>query len=512
MSDDVGFRHAAAVLLTCVVACVCADITAEVVSDAEWTRLMSGVGRSGLVDGAVPLERLPTRFHTTLSLRGTPPLPLCSRDDALHHADGAGCDFRVPFAASDDLLHLSIALRVVEALATLQTPSAAERAHTLLASLMQGTAAQRLPGPVVTRLPPLPLSMSEAAHVLGFAADDLVAGARVAADAGIPTMRLDDGSAFTAAVMDTLRAVKTLLRQTFVLFGATQQLRLQYAQVGLETGVPLVSLRRDVIGGELQESGGWETVQTALLQALLRPGDVAADIGAHIGTQTVALSRAVGSLGTVHAFEVTPSVYDVLRANAAVAGVGNIVTHRVAVGHTRRTVALLRRRGLHTVYSGLPAETAVGPDAPLSSWDDADDASRLDAELSPADADAHVALRLPVLNVLGPEHADGAASESTRERGADLIAVSDPSSGVVLPSDAASRRGTANFGGFSVVSSVEAVTLPQLNERFDVVPLVDVDAMAWHTRGPCPALIKIDVEGLEVAVLEGANATLRCVR
>ncbi|MFP6777889.1 MAG: FkbM family methyltransferase [Alphaproteobacteria bacterium] len=52
-------------------------------------------------------------------------------------------------------------------------------------------------------------------------------------------------------------------------------------------------------------------------ERLLRPGDVALDIGANIGAHTLPISRLVGKTGCVHAFEPTAFAFAKLQANIA---------------------------------------------------------------------------------------------------------------------------------------------------------------------------------------------------
>jgi FkbM family methyltransferase len=53
--------------------------------------------------------------------------------------------------------------------------------------------------------------------------------------------------------------------------------------------------------------GGYEQHELAFARSVLRQGDVAVDIGAHIGFFTIELAQAVGSRGHVYAFEPLPS-------------------------------------------------------------------------------------------------------------------------------------------------------------------------------------------------------------
>lgn len=59
-----------------------------------------------------------------------------------------------------------------------------------------------------------------------------------------------------------------------------------------------------------------DMAEVAGLQRLLKPGDVAMDIGAHSGDSTLPIALAVGPAGLVLAFEPNPYAFHVLAANA----------------------------------------------------------------------------------------------------------------------------------------------------------------------------------------------------
>jgi FkbM family methyltransferase len=61
----------------------------------------------------------------------------------------------------------------------------------------------------------------------------------------------------------------------------------------------------------------FERAERSLLVQCVEPGAIALDIGAHIGFHTVALARAVGSTGQVHAFEPFPANAKLLERNLA---------------------------------------------------------------------------------------------------------------------------------------------------------------------------------------------------
>lgn len=71
----------------------------------------------------------------------------------------------------------------------------------------------------------------------------------------------------------------------------------------------------DPIGRALGAYGIWAGPELRLLNALLCPGGVVVDVGANIGTHTLAFARRVGPTGHVVAYEPQPCLLDVLRRN-----------------------------------------------------------------------------------------------------------------------------------------------------------------------------------------------------
>ena len=68
------------------------------------------------------------------------------------------------------------------------------------------------------------------------------------------------------------------------------------------------------------------------LRSWVRPGFVACDIGANIGTYTVPLSRLVGPTGRVVAFEPNRPTFACLRHNVRQNGLNNVIALRAAAG------------------------------------------------------------------------------------------------------------------------------------------------------------------------------------
>jgi FkbM family methyltransferase len=85
------------------------------------------------------------------------------------------------------------------------------------------------------------------------------------------------------------------------------------------------------ISTQIAETGQWESFETALVQRLLRPGDVFLDIGANIGWYTLIAATIVGPTGRVHAFEPSHENFALLRRNVAHNRLRNVVLKNAAV-------------------------------------------------------------------------------------------------------------------------------------------------------------------------------------
>ena len=94
--------------------------------------------------------------------------------------------------------------------------------------------------------------------------------------------------------------------------------------------------------------GAYEPGEVAILKRLLRPGDIALDVGAHVGFFTLLAAAAVGDSGEVHAFEPAPSNYQALTENVALNGFRNVVPNNVAVADEAGSVELGRTGGTNT--------------------------------------------------------------------------------------------------------------------------------------------------------------------
>ena len=103
------------------------------------------------------------------------------------------------------------------------------------------------------------------------------------------------------------------------------------------------------------EGRKWEEHIIEVLEEYVRPGSVALDVGAHIGTHTLTLSRLVGPSGRVYAFEPVKKTYRELRRNLALNGVTNVVPLRYAIGSGPASVI-----EMNPIHPGEEGGTSVG--------------------------------------------------------------------------------------------------------------------------------------------------------
>jgi len=86
--------------------------------------------------------------------------------------------------------------------------------------------------------------------------------------------------------------------------------------------------------------GAHEPGEMALFKRLLRPGDIALDVGAHVGFFTSLAAAAVGPSGEVHAFEPAPDNYAALRVNVELNGFRHVVLNLAAAGREAGRIEL----------------------------------------------------------------------------------------------------------------------------------------------------------------------------
>ncbi len=101
----------------------------------------------------------------------------------------------------------------------------------------------------------------------------------------------------------------------------------------------------------------YEPAVQEAISAALRPGLVAADIGAHMGFDTLHMARLVGPTGHVHAFEPDPANACKLRRNCELNAFHQVTCHAVAVADRTGTVSF---QASGTTTSHVTATAEIG--------------------------------------------------------------------------------------------------------------------------------------------------------
>ena len=92
------------------------------------------------------------------------------------------------------------------------------------------------------------------------------------------------------------------------------------------------------IGRSLDVYGEYSEGEIDLFRQLLRPGDVAVDVGANIGALTVPMARLVQPGGAIVAFEPQRAIFDILCNNLRLNALSNVSAFRRAIGRTTGTI------------------------------------------------------------------------------------------------------------------------------------------------------------------------------
>jgi FkbM family methyltransferase len=87
-----------------------------------------------------------------------------------------------------------------------------------------------------------------------------------------------------------------------------------------------------IISKSLIEYGEWSHGEIKVLEQVIKPGMKVLDIGANIGTHTLAFSKAVGPNGVVLSFEPQPAIFGLLTVNVLENEAVNVRVFNAAVG------------------------------------------------------------------------------------------------------------------------------------------------------------------------------------
>jgi len=73
---------------------------------------------------------------------------------------------------------------------------------------------------------------------------------------------------------------------------------------------------------------------------LPKEGDVCIDVGAGIGTESIFMSKKIGTTGVVHAIEAAQHTYNVLEENVKVNNCKNVQCHQLAISNNNESVSI----------------------------------------------------------------------------------------------------------------------------------------------------------------------------
>jgi FkbM family methyltransferase len=115
-----------------------------------------------------------------------------------------------------------------------------------------------------------------------------------------------------------------------------------YSLYPVENDLYWVDEKWDWVKGHYIKKGlRWEPHIEAVFKQYVNPGDTVIDIGGHIGTHSINLSRLVGATGTVHVFEPQSKLYTELSVNTAINSCNNVKAYRFALGQEEKTVEIV---------------------------------------------------------------------------------------------------------------------------------------------------------------------------
>ena len=94
----------------------------------------------------------------------------------------------------------------------------------------------------------------------------------------------------------------------------------------------------DPVGSSLNLYGEWGYEEIRLLSYLIGKGSYIADIGAYIGTHSIAFSRIAGNTGKIFSFEPLPTSYNLLKENIKQNNLKNVKKFNYGLGDKNETI------------------------------------------------------------------------------------------------------------------------------------------------------------------------------
>ncbi len=125
-------------------------------------------------------------------------------------------------------------------------------------------------------------------------------------------------------MLDTSKTKKVLEVSLLQNFGFNQLKRAKHGYI-------LYNIHDRYIGRSIKLYGEFSEFEVTLFKQICKPGFIVVEVGANIGTHTLALSKMVTNLGKVYAFEPQRIVFQTLCANMALNSIENVEAFCVAL-------------------------------------------------------------------------------------------------------------------------------------------------------------------------------------
>ncbi len=125
-----------------------------------------------------------------------------------------------------------------------------------------------------------------------------------------------------------------------------------------------------VIGRALHDYGEFAEGENLIMARYLSAGDLAIDVGANIGTSSLALARHVGPTGTVIAFEPQPKVAHCLAAALVMNGISHVRLVTAALGQAQGIARMDFSAAAHHANHGTLSLGEQGDFVPILRLDD----------------------------------------------------------------------------------------------------------------------------------------------
>jgi FkbM family methyltransferase len=134
--------------------------------------------------------------------------------------------------------------------------------------------------------------------------------------------------------------------------------------VGHRDGFDILIDPHEYIGRVVALTGDYDRRISAIAAAVIEPGDVVADIGAHCGVVALHAARLVGPHGSVHAFEPQPALAEMLRRSVTANGFTWLTVHQVALSDEAGTASMSAVDGLNNLGGRhlVSADASAGAD------------------------------------------------------------------------------------------------------------------------------------------------------